>query len=392
MRIIDIGKQGCEIFKYIGMDEDRILYCQGEEVGDAYKAGFYFYENEKEVCIAENIETIDFYNIKISKFGKAIIFSLPEKRGVSVYRIDIESGRLEKKRSFEIDENHEAWMDFLGRRYAVFHIDKADSSDPDYSLKKEMDGEYRFSYMVDMETSEKYRIYDERIIEGIRDHIVYYEFEGEGYVMLEEAYMDDWEKEEIYRANVKNNDFNNKLYKESVNLIRMNKLLEDVRAKKSEISFEELAVANFETWTRYFGMDEKHIYLRVKDFESEVERVMSVDKRSFECSLLGSYDHKEDVDLRVRYDMDKQKVYMEEKKNESMVVKGLLGSNVRISYDSSFGDFDTIIEERYLITYDWDEDENDDYHDYVGVLDMETGEKMRYEGTSQIVGSTLIIY
>lgn len=139
-------------------------------------------------------------------------------------------------------------------------------------------------------------------------------------------------------------------------------------------------------------MDDKSIYFRTKDFKSGVEAYYMVDKSNFTKEKISSIDLNPYEDKRLIYDIDRQKVFVREEKEDNIEIKEILNRQFQVTHPKNLGDFYNIIEDRWLVTGYWVEDEEDNYFQYTIIKDLKTQEVQKYEGNCDIYEDELVLY
>lgn len=105
--------------------------------------------------------------------------------------------------------------------------------------------------------------------------------------------MEDYEKEDIYYKRVTKEDlYIKESYNESLNVMSLEGFVESIKNSGDNIPFIEVCNKELDGWTRYFGMDDKSIYFRTKDFKSGTESYYMVDKSNFIKEKIESIDLK----------------------------------------------------------------------------------------------------
>lgn len=395
MKIIDIRKHCKEDFDFITVYNNRIYYCKADNLENKYRVDFYYYDIKEKIeykITDTSIDTLEFYNKKVCTYDNCILFSMINKDDVQIFKLDMNTNKIDIVSTFKVNEEHYAGISFLGKKHLIFYVDKLDVNAANYDAKKDLQGEYESAYLYDIYGRQKYEILDGRIVWGVRDYLEYYRHNGEEFLIFEEAYMEDWEQEELYSHSLAKTDYYRESYRESINVIKLNEFIEGIKAGKATFPFHQLCKTEVNGWTRYFGMDKYKIYYRRKDFRTNIETIYSVDKSSFQQEKLGEIDFSKIKDRKTRYDLERQKIYSEYSDDNNIYVCGIYNSDIKIKFSKSIGDFDTIINDVQLFTYYWEEDEEDNYYDYMVIKNLTTDEEKLYQGLCNIIDDLVIIY
>jgi hypothetical protein len=209
--------------------------------------------------------------------------------------------------------------------------------------------------------------------------------------------MEDWELEYLFEDGAKKEDFISDNYRESINIISINKFAEVVKNGYKVIHFKEIHKTELTSWTRYFGMDEENIFFRVKNFESKVQDIYSINKKTLKKRLVKSIKMNKDKDKHSYYSVwhDIKHMNIYEKKiveDNIKIIKELYNENINITLDNEREGLDGLVDE-YVITSFWTEDsDGDNYKDYVKIKNTKAGNIDLYEGLSEIINDNVILF
>ncbi|MCY6483429.1 hypothetical protein OW763_03535 [Clostridium aestuarii] len=397
MKIIDIRKYCKEEFELITVHNNRIYYCKADNLQNEneYLVDFYYYDIENKIenkITNTSIYTSEFYGKKIYTYDKYIMFSIINKDDIQIFKLDMNTNKVDKVSEFKVDKKYYNGISFLGDTYLILYIDKSDVDDEKFNRAKDVQGGYESAYLYDIYNGQKYEILDKRVILGVRDYLEYYTYNGQGFLIFEEAYMEDWEQQELYHENLDKTDYYRESYRESINIISLNEFVEGIENRNIMISFHQVHKTEVQGWTRYFGMDETNIYYRTKNFKTNVESICCVNKNNLKQEKLGEIHFDKLKDNNIRYDIKKQKIYNKHYDENKIHIYGIYNSDTEISFEKSIGEFYDIIDNKYLITYYWEEDDQDNYYDYMVIKNLMSSEEKLYQGMCCVVDDLVIMY
>lgn len=230
MKIIDIRKYCKEDFDLITVYNNKIYYCKADKADNKYIVDFYYYDIKEKIehkITDTSIKTREFYNKRVYRCDNYILFSIANKQDVQIFKLDMNTNKTREIGMFKVSEEHYSGITFLGEKYFILHVNELEVGNENYDAKKDIQGRYQSAYLYDINTCEKDEILDKRIVWGVRDYLEYYKFNGEEFLMFEEAYMEDWEQEELYYKNLEKTDYYRESYRESINIIKLNEFVQE---------------------------------------------------------------------------------------------------------------------------------------------------------------------
>lgn len=394
MKIIDIRKYCKENFRIITKYKNKIYYYKADESNSEFILEIYYYDidNNREYKIKNmNILTDEFYNGEVKIYENNILFSNIHKDKLDIFRVNMDEDKIDKIATIEINQNHYRGINFLGERYLIIYLNESEIDDNDYDMQKELQGFYNKAYLYDIADAKKYQIYDKRIILGVRDRLEYYKYQKKEYIVFEQAYMEDYEQEELYKENLKKEDYYQESFKESLNIIDLDIFINEIKKFYKIISFKELHKTQLSGWTRYFSMDENYIYYRTKDFEYSIENIYCIDKNSLEQNLIHTIEFQKLKDMDIIYDFENRKIYSQRKINDYTLIEGIYNSNIKIELENSSERFDFVVDEQYVLSNYFVEDEESCKY-YLVIRDLKNNKKTTYEGISYAIDDIIILY
>lgn len=401
MNLIDLRKFNYGEVKFIALKNNEVIFSNMECENNVYKRYFYKYNiknkyihkiNDNGIITSESA----YYN-NYSFHNYIYTNSYDEKTDniieTLLYRVNLIDGKIDLLYSTE----KELSVIFLSDKYALLKGSNYEIDDEHSDFKKNLQGEYDYAILLDLKDNIEYEVKDKRIILGIRDYFIPYTFNGIQYIVFEEAYMEDYELEEMFEDGLKKEAFYINSYIESINIISLDKLVKSIKEDCKGIPFNQLHKTELTEWTRYFGMDSENIYYRTKDFESKIQKIYSVHKKTLEKQLLKSIQMDSNKfsysKNNIWYDIDNRKIYtlkiLDDNRKE---VKEIFDEDFTFEYDEIRENFEAFIG-NYFITSFWTEDDNgDNYTDYTKIRDTKNLTEDIYEGSCLIIENNVLLF
>ncbi len=183
----------------------------------------------------------------------------------------------------------------------------------------------------------------------------------------------------------------------SINIISLDTFAESIKSNYEAIPFNQIHKTELNAWTRYFSMDDINIYYRVKDFDSKIQCIYSINKKTLEKKLLKSiqmdnskFSYSNNL---IWYDMKNLKIYQIKIIDDRIKqVKEIFDEDFVYQYDELKEDFEGVIN-NYFITSFWTEDNNgDDFKSFVKIRDIKNKATDIYEGVCMIIKDTIILF
>lgn len=396
MNLIDLREFSYD--KIISYKDDEFIF--GNTVlENTFKRYFYKYDIENKNILKINdigIETHEYATYDSCILNNYIYTNAYKVHGddteTFIYRINLMNGRMEELYSIEKDVG----VIILDERYALlrgndFGIDKEHED-----VQKDVKGDYDYAILCDLKDKKTYEIKDKRVILGIRDYFIPYIIDENRYIVFEEAYMEDWELEDTFEEGIKKEDFYREGYRESINIILLNEFALSVKNSSDKIPFKQIYKTELKAWTRYFGMDDENIYFRVKNFETKIQQIYSYNKRNSEKRLIknikmdNDYTH---VNYNIWYNIENRKINEIKIIEDSIKqIKEIFDDDFVFQYSELREDYDGKIGNIIITSY-WTEDDNgDNYKNYVKIRNTKNNTVDIYEGICVIVKDNLILF
>lgn len=396
MNLIDLRKYQFQIDKIILFDDSKCIFQNIEFEQGIYKAYFYTYSLvDKTVRIInkngiETNEDTSYSNCILNEY----IYTNSAKgdaddKEISIYRINIEDGEIEELYSTKKD----VVVNILNDRYILLSGNNYKIDEEHSDIQKEYRGEYDYAILCDTKDKKEYKIKDKKLVLGIRDYCISYSVDESRYMIFEEAYMEDWELEDYFERGVKKEEFYINSYMESINIISVDRLAEAIKAGDNTIPFNVIHKTELNACTRYFGMDDKNIYYRVKNFKTKIEDIFSVNKRTLKKMLLKTIKMDSNQSYNIHHDIKNRQIYKQKiiHGNKTSVIE-IYNNSFSTELDDEKESFQGIIDD-YIITEYWTEDDNGyNLKNFVKVKNIKNGAVNIYEGVCTIIKDNLVLF
>lgn len=348
------------------INESRMPSCEGDNYS-------FFYDGE-------NVLTYTFEEM--------------EKKDIcAVYRINVNSGYVEKLCSFTLKKDEIFRIKFINKRYFIAYGNTSPIDKDHTNMDSEISGEYEYAFLYDIDEDEKYDINDKRIIFSKSDNLFTYDTNSGERLFFEEYYLEDYKQEEMFKDKQKRSESFRSSYRESVNVIDLESFAESIKNGESNVPFTPIYKTEISGSTRYFGQDENNIYFRTKDFNINVETIYSVDKFSLQrksVKELNENGMKFSKESTMWHDIENMKIYHIKIKGNTVFVKEILCNSLDINYEIRKGDFLGYIDNQYLITENYDINDGD-VEMNIEVTDMKTNTSEKFKGSCEIYNNKLIL-
>jgi len=393
MKLFDLRKTSNNGFKIYDILDDVIIYGQEIADFDGVMFGVYSFDNtsgENNLIYKYKISPGRVHENYVKIFDDKMIHINTELQGKIIIRslnlFDSEEDISAKEISYRgnlyrsptyIDENH-----------FILFTESNENLSPEYDRYKDAIDYYKFAELIDIRNLSKTFISDLRIINGIRRHLTTFVKGKEEFILFEESYLDEWEREDLYNRDKVNTIMKN-LTIESINIISKDKLLKDIKKSTRDIEFIEIESRSFDGWCRYLGQTKKEIMYTVKDFESKIESIYAYDIESGQSELLSTLDHHNYLGRLIHNKKDKSIIELLEKE-KTICVKGLFNSTIDYEYEKGLGHFVGLSGDNIITWYS----KSDDYYykEKVVLIDSKTGETRKYDGHYKKFKQNIVLF
>ncbi len=340
----------------------------------------YSYELEKDSIYSQYIHLID---------GNIVIVKTHNPRELEIDIIDRLKGDNKRSYSIKVEEEVSSIPIFINEDYLVFYTEVED-----------------LVYLYDLPQARLYPIRDPRLIEGMgvehgrMEKFPLFSHKDEDYLVFNESYMDDWEYEEVYEYALENKMDKNSFTSEALYYIRLEDFISAIKSGQEKIPFRLIRRKTLDGWVRYISSHRNYIYYRDKDFLSQKEKIIAIDKSSLETRTIKEIDHS-NISGNLVYDSFSSglRIYEDKSKETLVELRGIYNFPRKVEFSmESFPDkyrggysLFQLIENRFLIASGWYEDELEDYYDIYYIKDLSNGESSQLIGKNSIFENVLVV-
>ncbi|QEK13125.1 hypothetical protein FQB35_12785 [Crassaminicella thermophila] len=399
LSIIDIRKYTGSETEILDFEDGEIIFIKNNKVNNKY-----YYSMNNYIVETDTVEEIYNYEILESEFYSQhtyvigqdiIIIKMNFRNRVEVDVLCKKSKKIKSKHCFKVNEEVTSIPIIINSRYFMFFTDVDEMYAKEYMRYKEK-GYHNFLYLCDLIKDKIYIIKDLKIVNGISvvhgllELLPIFLHKNKEYLIFNEVYMSDYEYEDVYDE-IKENKLNKDLVTaiEALYVISVDDFVEAIKDGEENIPFKEIKRRYLNGWVRYIEMDEDNIYFREKDFETQIEKKYAVNKLNFESIVLCEIDHKE-ITGNLCYG---DRIYEIIESDDYIRLRGIYNCDYNLCFKNDKNVFvEEFINDRYFITTQWIEDEEDNYFEFVYIIDAKDNNTTKYTGTCKIYNSCIIIY
>jgi len=417
LKIIDLKPYGGGIYTEIIECKDKeILFETYKNIANKYYYCIMIYDIDRKTSVEIYRYEVS-ENEKYSQYthligDKIFIIKTHNPRQLEVDKIDRKNGENKKTYYINTKEDITSIPIFINEQYIIFYtdIDLESSEYKRYIDKGFKECDYAI-YLYDLYKNKIYFIKDFRLIEGMGvehgriNKFPIFSYKDEDYIVFNETYMDDWEYEDIYQCVLKKGLDNTNFYPETLFYIRLSEFTESIKVGEENIPFKIIKKKKLDGWVRYLYSDNNYIYYRDKDFSTQKEKIIRINKLNLESEIVKEIDHSK-IKGRIMYDRFSEtlRIYAEYSiEDEDKIIAELEGLyncnyNIKVDFDKfparyrgSYTYFESI-EDRFIIASGWYEDEKEDYFDIYCIKDLKKGRNSEFIGKCRVYRDMLIIY
>lgn len=248
----------------------------------------------------------------------------------------------------------------------------------------------RVAYLYDIEKEEKFFIKNLRLCRRQEEDFLLFSTQEGGQVLLLEPYGDEELKQRCYR----NARWIHADIRDSLWILPVEELIEGIQRGEEDFRRRPIMTADVNGMVRFTGMDSRSIYFKAKHFPTGGERICSYDKEDGTIEVLTDLEQPGEENWRYYFEKNGAKVYrLEEKEDDTVVVTGIVNSNIQTKYEKKLGELVSCVEDRFLITKKTvtDDKEHDDF-EYYTIYDTVKNTEDSFECKGSVWGDTLVLY
>lgn len=249
-----------------------------------------------------------------------LIIKTHNPKQLEVDKIDRKDGKNKRTYHISTKEDISSIPIFINEQYIIFYTD-IDLEGEEY--KKYVDKGFKDNksaiYLYDLEEEKAYFIRDFRIIEGMgvehgrMQKLPLFLHKNGEYLIFNETYMDDWEYEDFYEYALENKIDQADFFMEALYYIKLNDFVTAIKAGEEDLALKTIKKKALGGWVRYLYQDSSYIYYRDKDFSSQLERIIKINKLNLKSEIVAELDYSK-IKGRIFYDdfNENLRIYSEE--------------------------------------------------------------------------------
>lgn len=395
MNIIDLRDFMYNGDNIIQKSNDYFIFYNIEEKDGNYERVFYNYnlKNNEVYQINKNkIPTSDeacyVHYFEKNKLYTTAFTELEENVYSNIWEIDLESGKCNLLKL--LSGNMEVF--FLNGEYAIAKGNNFEIDDYHKDEKALASGEYDFAYLVELKNDSLHEIKDKKILWGLNDIIFTYEINNEINVFFEESYMETWELQDAFDMGIKKEHIYKEGYKESLNTIKLDLLIKEIKECKENINFQIIDSTSYSGSIRFFGKMDNVIYYRKHNFNDNLMEIYKYSIETQESIKIKTLDLSKYVYRGLYYSSEEQRIFYEDNYSEKIRITEILNESLDIELDEDYEEYVNVIENRYIITSSCEEEDEENMRYYVNIKDKESNKKECFEGFCDFVFDNLVLF
>lgn len=228
----------------------------------------------------------------MDSFYYAVIKEDKKEALIDIYKMELDGFEQERVLSFSYDteEFYYKGLELINDEYLIFGLG-------DEETEPLATGEADLAYLVDVNERKIYEILDKRFImtSGMR---MVFKKDGEDYLMIEERYLEDEEKEQLLKdpeielavsyPEEFGDDF---VFRNSINLISVSDFVNQIKEEKDKIEYEVVESIGEEGSIKVLGSTDQKIFYKKKTFSGPKDKFKTLfELRNQEKDLIYSID------------------------------------------------------------------------------------------------------
>jgi hypothetical protein len=257
-----------------------------------------------------------------------------------------------------------------------------------FSEYKKLTGFARVAYLYDLDDEAYFYVRDPRICGSDSTGLITYEVNGEPQLLVLQPHGDEEEKENSYR-NMRwvGDDINDNIW-----LCPLFDFIVSVKSGEERVPLELILSAGTCGLVRFAGMDEENLYFRAKYFPTDDQRLCACDKLTGKKTVMAELNlGPNEKAASFSIDMDGARAYRITESDDGYEVDGVLNSSIHAKYSKELGEFNTCVEDRFIVARYVLADENDSF-EFNSIYDAETETQKSYECSCVVKDGTVVLY
>lgn len=234
----------------------------------------------------------------------------------------------------------------LDDEHLIIYMAPSEQSTDIFHKYKQATGCERLCYIYNLKTNKKYFVKSVMLAKLTCDDIKIIKSNGQDKLILLDPFADEEVKEHYYRekrwisADIRDNIW----------LCDLDSVMREIEHGSDDIEVKSIASADIKGLVRYCGMNDKDIYLKVKQFKTGMEKICAYSKDTGELTEAVTLDPPENPRDFYKIEEQSGKIHLVcPIGNGKTHIKGILNSVIDTDFDNSLGKFVTCIEDRFVI-------------------------------------------
>ena len=378
------------------INENEFIFGSTNQNGKKYRRFFYKYNinsktvtsiNKKGFKTSESCDYCTF--VKDNYIYTNLKEVHDEKVRLILVRVDIASGRVETLLELQEDMR----IEFINDEYILLMGSKTPISE-DFDVYKDIQGEYELAFLYDIKNKSFYKIWDKRVVLGIRDELFTYETSSGEQLLFNEAYMEDYEKEEAYRCRVPREGYYRMGYVSNLHGISLEEFISSIKKGQKRLPFKGISSLTEAGAINYIGMDKTYIYYINKNFEEKLNFYYRAHKETLKSELIEAFQPPEvgrgdycafenpSSELYEYVHTEDNEILIKEVFSKKIIYKG-----------SGYRECFLGIWENKLVLSFWTEDSDGrNYESFLKIIDMKNDVTTVYKGVADYKEGNVILF
>ena len=396
MNIITLTDFSFELDNIHFINSNEFIFGNTHQNGKKYRRSFYKYNLENKTVTLINkkgMKTSEDCNYSTFVDDYYIYTNLKEvhdgKVKVVLVKVDIASGRIET--IIELQEDMK--IDFISDEYVLIMGNKTPIIE-EIDIYRDIQGEYQVAFLYDIKNKSAYKIWDERVVLGVRDQLFIYETSSGKQIIFNEAYMEDYEKEEAYRSRVPREGYYRRGYISSLHGINLNEFISSIKKGTKRLPFKSISSMEEAGAINYIAMDEDYIYYINKNFEKKLNFYYRAHKENLESELIKVFQSTEEGEVYYSaFDKPSRELYeYVHTRDDEILIKEILSQRV-IYRGTGFRECFMGVWENKLVLDFWTEDsDGSNYESFLKIIDLKSDITSIYKGVADYREGNVIIF
>ncbi|WP_426351326.1 hypothetical protein ACPWSR_08875 [Alloiococcus sp. CFN-8] len=396
MNIITLTDYQYEMNNIHFLSNNEFIFGNTHQNGKKYRRVFYKYNIENKAVTAINkkgMKTCEhcYYSTFIK--DNYLYTNLREVHEgnpkVTLIKVHIGSGKSETLLELEEDMK----VEFINDEYVILMGSKTPIVE-EFDVYKDIQGEYQVAFLYDIINKSAYKIWDKRVILSVSDELFTYETSTGEQLLFNEAYMDDYEKEEAYRKRIPREGYYRMGYISNLHGINLDKFVRSIKAGSKRLPFKSICSLEEAGAINYIAMDDTYIYYINKDFEKKLNFYYRAHKETLESQLINTIEAPEEREVYYSaFDQPSTELYeYAHTEDNEILIKEIFSQRV-IYRGSGFRESFIGVWKNNMVLNFWTEDsDGSNYESFLKIIDLKNDITSVYKGIADFKRGNVILF